>query len=107
MATQLWLGEDRRRSSVCRFLVVFCFVWSELNNHGFCQTSCAYNFQVTSDQYLTVRRDGSLHIERVRLDDAGDYTCLAENVVGATNHTTTVNVYGTHTHAITCTKHLY
>uniref|UniRef100_A0A3Q3RXH6 Ig-like domain-containing protein n=1 Tax=Mastacembelus armatus TaxID=205130 RepID=A0A3Q3RXH6_9TELE len=32
--------------------------------------------------YVTVRRDGSLHIERVRLDDAGDYTCLAENVVG-------------------------
>ncbi|KAJ0032742.1 hypothetical protein NQD34_002823 [Periophthalmus magnuspinnatus] len=46
-----------------------------------------------SDQYLTVRRDGSLQIDRVRLDDAGDYTCLAENVVGATNHTTTVNVY--------------
>ncbi|XP_033937393.1 hemicentin-1 [Pseudochaenichthys georgianus] len=48
---------------------------------------------VTSDQYLTVRRDGSLHIERVQLDDAGDYICLAENVIGATNHTTTVNVY--------------
>ncbi|XP_051232997.1 hemicentin-1 isoform X2 [Dicentrarchus labrax] len=48
---------------------------------------------VTSDQYVTVRRDGSLHIERVRLDDAGDYTCLAESAVGATNHTTTVNVY--------------
>ncbi|XP_028259472.1 hemicentin-1 [Parambassis ranga] len=48
---------------------------------------------VMSDQYVTVRRDGSLHIERVQLDDAGDYTCLAENVVGATNHTTTVNVY--------------
>lgn len=51
--------------------------------------------QVTSDHYVTVRRDGSLHIERVRLDDAGDYTCLAENVIGATNHTTAVNVYGT------------
>uniref|UniRef100_A0A3Q1K5W9 Ig-like domain-containing protein n=1 Tax=Anabas testudineus TaxID=64144 RepID=A0A3Q1K5W9_ANATE len=48
---------------------------------------------LTSDQYVTVRRDGSLHIERVRLDDAGDYTCLAENIAGATNHTTTVNVY--------------
>ncbi|KAG8003177.1 Hemicentin-1, partial [Nibea albiflora] len=48
---------------------------------------------VTSDQYVTVRKDGSLHIERVQLDDAGDYTCLAESVVGATNHTTTVNVY--------------
>ncbi|XP_035996829.1 hemicentin-1 isoform X1 [Fundulus heteroclitus] len=48
---------------------------------------------VTSDQYVTVRRDGSLHIERVQLDDGGDYTCLAENVIGATNHTTTVYVY--------------
>uniref|UniRef100_A0A3Q1B6M5 Hemicentin-1 n=1 Tax=Amphiprion ocellaris TaxID=80972 RepID=A0A3Q1B6M5_AMPOC len=48
---------------------------------------------VTTDQYVTVRRDGSLHIERVRLDDVGDYTCLAENAIGATNHTTTVNVY--------------
>ncbi|XP_074490966.1 hemicentin-1 isoform X1 [Sebastes fasciatus] len=48
---------------------------------------------LTSDQYLTVRRDGSLHIERVQLDDSGDYTCLAENIIGATNHTTTVNVY--------------
>ncbi|XP_005733181.1 hemicentin-1 isoform X1 [Pundamilia nyererei] len=48
---------------------------------------------VTSDQYVSVRRDGSLHIERVRLDDAGDYTCLAENAVGAANHTTAVNVY--------------
>uniref|UniRef100_A0A3B4Z1V9 Hemicentin-1 n=1 Tax=Stegastes partitus TaxID=144197 RepID=A0A3B4Z1V9_9TELE len=44
-------------------------------------------------RYVTVRRDGSLHIERVRLDDAGDYTCLAENAIGATNQTTTVNVY--------------
>ncbi|XP_061680955.1 hemicentin-1 isoform X2 [Syngnathoides biaculeatus] len=48
---------------------------------------------VTSDEYVTIWRDGSLHIERVRLDDAGDYTCLAESAVGATNHTTTVNVY--------------
>uniref|UniRef100_A0A3Q4HTJ7 Hemicentin 1 n=1 Tax=Neolamprologus brichardi TaxID=32507 RepID=A0A3Q4HTJ7_NEOBR len=56
---------------------------------------------VTSDQYVSVRRDGSLHIERVRLDDAGDYTCLAENAVGAANHTTAVNVYGSkQTHKI-------
>nr|XP_061831771.1 hemicentin-1-like isoform X1 [Nerophis lumbriciformis] len=48
---------------------------------------------LTSDEYVTVRRDGSLHIERIKLDDAGDYTCLAENVVGAANHTTLVNVY--------------
>lgn len=49
---------------------------------------------MTTDQYVTVRRDGSLHIEWVRLDHTGDYTCLAENVVGVYNHTTTLNVYG-------------
>ncbi|KAL4635075.1 hemicentin-1 [Arapaima gigas] len=43
--------------------------------------------------YVTVRRDGSLHIERVRLQDGGEYTCLAHNVVGSTNRTTIVNVY--------------
>uniref|UniRef100_A0A3Q2CT39 Hemicentin-1 n=1 Tax=Cyprinodon variegatus TaxID=28743 RepID=A0A3Q2CT39_CYPVA len=48
---------------------------------------------VTPDQYVTVRKDGSLHIERVQMEDGGDYTCLAENVIGATNHTTTVYVY--------------
>lgn len=51
-------------------------------------------FQVTTDQYVHVRKDGSLHIERAGLDHRGDYTCLAENVVGVSNHTTTVNVYG-------------
>lgn len=57
---------------------------------------------MTSDEYVTVRSDGSLHVERVQLNDAGDYTCLAENAVGATNHTTTVHVHGNndrhHTH---------
>ncbi|XP_019904855.2 hemicentin-1 isoform X2 [Esox lucius] len=54
-----------------------------LHNHGL----------VISSPYVTVRRDGSLHIERVRLEDGGDYTCLAENVLGFSNHTTTLNVY--------------
>ncbi|KAM6962600.1 hemicentin-1 [Aplochiton taeniatus] len=48
---------------------------------------------LTSDEYVTIRRDGSLHIERVRLEDGGDYTCLAENVVGASNRTITLNIY--------------
>ncbi|KAG7265216.1 hypothetical protein CRUP_009103 [Coryphaenoides rupestris] len=48
---------------------------------------------LTSDQYVTVRRDGSLHIERVRVEEAGEYTCLAENVVGASNSTTLLHVY--------------
>ncbi|KAL1022832.1 hypothetical protein UPYG_G00032950 [Umbra pygmaea] len=54
-----------------------------LHNHGL----------VSSSPYVTLRKDGSLHIERVRLEDAGDYTCLAENVMGFSNHTTTLNIY--------------
>lgn len=41
-----------------------------------------------------MRSDGSLHLERVRLQDGGDYTCMASNVAGTSNRTTTVNVYG-------------
>ncbi|EOA93443.1 Hemicentin-1 [Anas platyrhynchos] len=44
--------------------------------------------------YINVRSDGSLHLERVRLQDGGDYTCMASNVAGTNNKTTTVNVYG-------------
>ncbi|POI31768.1 hypothetical protein CIB84_004481, partial [Bambusicola thoracicus] len=43
--------------------------------------------------YINVRSDGSLHLERVRLQDGGDYTCMASNVAGTNNKTTTVNVY--------------
>ncbi|NXX50442.1 HMCN1 protein, partial [Tricholaema leucomelas] len=43
--------------------------------------------------YVNVRSDGSLHLERVRLQDSGDYTCMASNVAGTSNKTTTVNVY--------------
>ncbi|NXX95340.1 HMCN1 protein, partial [Centropus bengalensis] len=43
--------------------------------------------------YINVRSDGSLHLERVRLQDGGDYTCMASNVAGTSNKTTSVNVY--------------
>ncbi|NWV14212.1 HMCN1 protein, partial [Ptilonorhynchus violaceus] len=43
--------------------------------------------------YVSVRSDGSLQLERVRLQDGGDYTCMASNVAGTSNSTTTVNVY--------------
>ncbi|XP_068809627.1 hemicentin-1 isoform X4 [Struthio camelus] len=43
--------------------------------------------------YVNIRSDGSLHLERVRLQDGGDYTCMASNVAGTNNKTTTVNVY--------------
>ncbi|XP_067391212.1 hemicentin-1 isoform X2 [Emydura macquarii macquarii] len=43
--------------------------------------------------YINVRSDGSLHLERVRLQDGGEYTCMASNVAGTSNKTTTVNVF--------------
>ncbi|XP_059503813.1 hemicentin-1 isoform X2 [Stegostoma tigrinum] len=51
------------------------------------------NFKVTSDGYMTVRRDGSLHIERIRLRDSGKYMCVASNVAGTRNRTITVNIF--------------
>lgn len=102
MATQLRPGEYSKRTCTVCFSVSFLFnVFNQFPKN---------NFQVTSDQYLTVRRDGSLHIERVQLDDAGDYICLAENVIGATNHTTTVNVYGNvhkYTYKPSVNRHAY
>uniref|UniRef100_A0A8B9H3J1 Hemicentin 1 n=1 Tax=Astyanax mexicanus TaxID=7994 RepID=A0A8B9H3J1_ASTMX len=43
--------------------------------------------------YVSIRRDGSLHIERVSVQDGGEYTCVAENVAGSSNRTTTVHIY--------------
>ncbi|XP_062857960.1 hemicentin-1 [Trichomycterus rosablanca] len=51
------------------------------------------NTLVTSSPYVSIRRDGSLHIERVSVHDGGMYTCVAENVAGSSNHTTTVHIY--------------
>ncbi|NXH90756.1 HMCN1 protein, partial [Edolisoma coerulescens] len=45
------------------------------------------------DAYVSVRSDGSLHLERVRLQDGGDYTCMASSVAGTSNSTTTVHVF--------------
>ncbi|KAM6456551.1 hemicentin-1 isoform 2-T2 [Liasis olivaceus] len=48
---------------------------------------------VVQNPYISLWSDGSLHLERVRLQDAGDYTCMAGNVVGTDNKTTTVNIF--------------
>ncbi|XP_063154493.1 hemicentin-1 [Candoia aspera] len=48
---------------------------------------------VVQTPYISLRRDGSLHLERVRLQDAGDYTCMTGNVAGTDNKTTTVNIF--------------
>ena len=58
-----------------------------------------FSFKLVQNPYITVRSDGSLHIERVRLQDGGKYTCVASNVAGTVNKTTTVDVHGKrHTH---------
>uniref|UniRef100_A0A8C6YIL3 Hemicentin 1 n=1 Tax=Nothoprocta perdicaria TaxID=30464 RepID=A0A8C6YIL3_NOTPE len=51
------------------------------------------NIVLVPSPYVSVRSDGSLHLERVRLQDGGDYTCMASNVAGTSNRTVTVNVY--------------
>ncbi|XP_049335709.1 hemicentin-1 isoform X1 [Astyanax mexicanus] len=51
------------------------------------------NTLITSGPYVSIRRDGSLHIERVSVQDGGEYTCVAENVAGSSNRTTTVHIY--------------
>uniref|UniRef100_A0A8C0VE26 Ig-like domain-containing protein n=1 Tax=Cyanistes caeruleus TaxID=156563 RepID=A0A8C0VE26_CYACU len=47
------------------------------------------NVVLVPNPYVSVRSDGSLHLERVRLQDGGDYTCMASSVVGTSNSTTT------------------
>ncbi|KAL8178141.1 UNVERIFIED_CONTAM: Hemicentin-1 [Gekko kuhli] len=49
---------------------------------------------LAQNPYISVRSDGSLHLERVRLQDSGDYMCMASNVAGTNNKTTTVSVFG-------------
>ncbi|XP_060132638.1 hemicentin-1 isoform X1 [Zootoca vivipara] len=48
---------------------------------------------VVQNPYISVRSDGSLHLERVRPQDAGDYTCMASNVAGTNNKTTAVSIF--------------
>ncbi|XP_021098568.1 hemicentin-1 [Heterocephalus glaber] len=48
---------------------------------------------LVQNPYITVRRDGSLHIERVQLQDGGEYTCVANNVAGTSNKSTSVVVH--------------
>uniref|UniRef100_A0A674IMN9 Hemicentin-1 n=1 Tax=Terrapene triunguis TaxID=2587831 RepID=A0A674IMN9_9SAUR len=51
------------------------------------------NDMLVPNPYVNVRSDGSLHLERVRLQDGGEYTCMASNVAGTNNKTTTISVF--------------
>lgn len=65
-----------------------------LGNNAFLNKNVFFFFKLVQNPYITVRSDGSLHIERVRLQDGGEYTCVASNVAGTINKTTTVDVHG-------------
>ncbi|XP_078083679.1 hemicentin-1-like [Mustelus asterias] len=45
------------------------------------------------DRRLSIRSDGSFHIETAEQGDAGRYMCTIRNVLGAVNKTITVNVH--------------
>ncbi|KAM3915384.1 hemicentin-1 [Leptodactylus fuscus] len=51
------------------------------------------NIAVVSNPYVSVRTDGSLHLESAHLKDGGEYVCRAANVAGTSERLTTVNVY--------------
>ncbi|NXB77102.1 HMCN1 protein, partial [Donacobius atricapilla] len=51
------------------------------------------NVVLVPSPYVSVRSDGSLHLERVRLQDGGDYTCMASSAAGTSNSTTAVRVF--------------
>ncbi|XP_040264776.1 hemicentin-1 isoform X1 [Bufo bufo] len=51
------------------------------------------NVVVVSNPYVSVRTDGSLHLESAHLQDDGEYACTATNVAGTSKRLTTVNVY--------------
>nr|XP_033816119.1 hemicentin-1 isoform X1 [Geotrypetes seraphini] len=51
------------------------------------------NVVLISNPYASVRSDGSLHLEWARLQDGGEYICMASNVAGTANRTTIVSIY--------------
>ncbi|XP_063796284.1 hemicentin-1 isoform X2 [Pseudophryne corroboree] len=51
------------------------------------------NILLVSTPYVSVRTDGSLHLESVHLKDGGEYVCTVTNAVGASRKETTLNVY--------------
>ncbi|XP_073439014.1 hemicentin-1 [Dendrobates tinctorius] len=48
---------------------------------------------VVSNPYVSVRTDGSLHLESVHLKDDGEYVCTATNVAGTSKRLTSLNVH--------------
>ncbi|XP_055516059.1 hemicentin-1-like [Leucoraja erinacea] len=51
------------------------------------------NKMLSLDRRLSIRSDGSFHIERAERGDAGRYVCTITNLMGSVNKTITVNVH--------------
>ncbi|XP_069772736.1 hemicentin-1-like [Narcine bancroftii] len=51
------------------------------------------NQLLSLDRRLSIRSDGSFHIERVEQGDGGRYVCTITNVIGSVNKTITVNIH--------------
>ncbi|XP_068096243.1 hemicentin-1 isoform X2 [Hyperolius riggenbachi] len=48
---------------------------------------------LVSSPYVSLRTDGSLHLESAHLKDAGEYECIATNAAGTSRRVTAVDVY--------------
>ena len=46
------------------------------------------------NERLSIRHNGSIFIEDIQESDAGQYTCLAENIYGKVNATAALEVMG-------------
>ncbi|XP_018408468.1 PREDICTED: hemicentin-1 [Nanorana parkeri] len=51
------------------------------------------NEVLISSPYVSIRSDGTLHLESVHLKDSGEYVCAAINVAGTSRRVTAVNVH--------------
>ncbi|KAM5147900.1 hemicentin-1 [Mantella aurantiaca] len=51
------------------------------------------NEVLISSPYVSIRSDGTLHLESVHLKDSGEYVCAATNVAGTSRRITAFNVH--------------
>lgn len=59
--------------------------------------------ELTPNDEMTIGLKGDLHLEEVKVEDAGRYTCVAENENGKDKMSTVVNVAGKKGSLLFCT----
>lgn len=52
------------------------------------------NERILLNERISIRHNGSIFIEDIQESDAGQYTCLAENIHGKVNATAALEVMG-------------